>query len=131
MRYIRGKQVTQNGVKLPNEIVDLIRFRRIRRRAWQRLREPFIKQEINLLTRRIDLLPAEVVNNNFSKAVHSISQDLGHHGRKFWRLTKVLRNRPRPIPALKVDNVRLVTDEEKANAFADLAQSRSRPIRPQ
>lgn len=59
------------------------------------------------------------MNNNFSKAVHKISQDPGHHGRKFWRLTKVLRNRPRPTPVLKVDNVRLVTDEEKANAFAD------------
>lgn len=113
------KELRCHGTRLTPDIVDLIRLRRNRRRAWQRSRDPTVKDQMRTLTAQIECKTRELVNKNFGKAVSKISQDPGAHRRKFWRLTKFLKNRPRSIPALNVDGRRLVSNVEKAEAFAD------------
>jgi Reverse transcriptase (RNA-dependent DNA polymerase)/Endonuclease-reverse transcriptase len=41
----------------------------------------------------------------------------GH--KSFWNFTKIIKNKCRSIPALKVDGVTLITEQEKAEAIAD------------
>lgn len=113
------KEINHHSTKLTPEIVSLIRLRRGRRRAWQRTRDPRIKNEMRILTTSIEAKTRELVNKKFGEAVSRTNQDPGPHRRKFWRLTKVLKNRPRSIPTLKVNGQHLITDQEKSEAFAD------------
>lgn len=117
--YVPKKEIPVRGVELTPEILDLIRQKRSRRRSWQRSRDPLVKAEIRVLSKRIDFLTTEMINGNFGKALERLNRDPGPNKRKFWKITRFMKNRPKPMPALKVNNVRLVTDEERADAFAD------------
>lgn len=118
-RFVSRKEISFKSVELTPDIMDLIRKKRSRRRNWQKSRDPLIKEEIRLLTKRIDFLITELVNKNFGKVLKRLNKDPGPNKRKFWKLTKFMKNRQKPMPALKVNSVRIATEEEKAEAFAD------------
>lgn len=93
---------------------SLIRLRNIRRRQYQRLRLPALKVEVNRLNRAIAQKMAELKNINFTKMIEIIDP----YSKPFWKLCKVLKSKPRPIPSLQVDGKVAVTPYEKAEEIS-------------
>lgn len=105
-------------INIPNATKLLIRLRNIRRRQWQRSRNPNLKIIVNELNRRIKTEIQEIRNLRFQRYVeNTVSHD---ESRKcLWKLSKVLRTKNKCIPTLKsLTNDRiLVTNKEKADAL--------------
>lgn len=91
----------------------LIRLRNVYRRQHQRTGDEDKKTSANNLTKIIQSRLDDIRNQEFSKHV----SQLGDHSKPFWKLSKILKNKPKPIPPLIVEDSPLITSEEKANAL--------------
>lgn len=96
----------------------LIRLRNVVRRQYQRTGNPtkrILKNRLTVLIRdRVD----KIKNENFAKDVEKLEPS----SRPFWKLTKILKNKPKPIPPLlPLSGVsdRLMTPSEKASAIGN------------
>lgn len=118
-QFVPLKPIHQHTTQLPREICALIGLRRAKLRRLRRTNDRTIKAEIDLLNVRIDHLTKDHVNKQFSKSIEKINEDPGPNRRKFWKLTRFMKNRPKQIPAITNEGAKLITEEEKAVAFAD------------
>lgn len=91
----------------------LIRLRNVYRRQYQRTGDYDKKISVNNLNKIIQDRLDNIRNQEFSKHV----SQLGNYSKPFWKLSKVLKNKPKPIPPLIVEDSPLITSEEKANAL--------------
>lgn len=113
------KTITPGHTPLPATIQTLRSQRNAMNRRWQRTRNPLIKQARDDLNRQIQHEMAELTNRRFGLALERINDDPGTYKKKLWRITKTFKQRPNGIPYLVKDDRRLVSDHEKADAFAE------------
>ena len=93
----------------------LIRLRNVRRRQFQRTRDLDIRLEVTDLNRPIASRMVSLRNENFGRLV----QSLDDRSRPFWKVAKVLKSHPKPVPPLRVGERLLVAPVERANAAGD------------
>lgn len=94
----------------------LISVRNYKRRQWQRTRLPYLKNEVNSLSRlirkHIDMVKNVEWHNRLSKIPPKSNQ--------LWKVTKLLKNKSRRFPPLKDSLGRLqLTDIEKAKCIGE------------
>ena len=92
----------------------LIRVRNSKRRLYNEIGDPRLKSEINQIQKIVQKRLNKLKNDNFSNDISKFS----NRSKPFWRITKVLRNRPKPIPPFKEGTDILLTDKEKCEALS-------------
>jgi Reverse transcriptase (RNA-dependent DNA polymerase)/Endonuclease-reverse transcriptase len=100
---------------LSEELRDLIRFRNNRRRMWRRSRDPLLKIIIKSLNKRIQNAITEYHSNCWNTKLQSFRVT----DNKFWKLSKLIKNRNRSIPTLKKEGRLLFTEQEKVDAISE------------
>jgi hypothetical protein len=118
-RSVPMVQPTSFALSLIPRIKSIIRLKNSQRRRAQRARLTRNKRAraaalYNMLNRLFQCLTSELSNNSFENKIGTLR--LGH--KSLWNFTKLLKNRARCVPALKVDEKTLITDAEKADAIA-------------
>lgn len=116
--YVRELAPVSNAIKLDNTTKYYIRLRNIYRRQFQRTRLPEKKAQYKQLSKIIQERVEHLRNESFNRKL----RQLPNHSKPFWKLSKVLKSKPRPVPPLNTDNSlgdvdRLITPTEKANAL--------------
>ena len=99
---------------LPESVKMLIRLKNIRRRQWQRTRDPFTKQVYLEVKAEIASQIKELRNMRWNLLLSEF--DTG--SKPFWKITKVIKGKNKLLPPLKHENRMIITDREKANALA-------------
>jgi len=90
--------------------------RNILRRQHQRTDCPELKLYCNQLSREIKMRVVDLRNRDFARKI----EQLPTHSKPFWRLAKVLKTKPKPIPPLISPDSpedRLLTSAEKVRAL--------------
>lgn len=100
---------------LPDSVKQLIRLRNIRRRQFYRRRDPFIGMIVSSLNHRIQEEVAEHRYKNFGSMVEHLEPGSS----KFWKVSKLLRNKIKYNPPLKTGNTLVVSPAEKAKVLAE------------
>lgn len=110
---VRRVPVRGKFTQLDSHTLSLIRLRNVYRRQFQRsgdLDKKSLATNLSLtIASRMDTLR----NENFERVI----QGLDDRSRSFWKISKVLKSKPKPIPPLTVDGSRLITLPEKTNAI--------------
>lgn len=107
---------------LNRETKGLIGLRRAKIRSLRRNYDPLIKEEVNLLTSRINYLISKQINTSFQDSLANINKDPGDYKKKLWKITKFFKKKPVKIPPLKSGPNLLITDQEKSDAFGEYFQ---------
>lgn len=120
----RSASIPKCEVKFDSVIIDddlklLIRLKNVRRRQFQRTRDPALKVIWQDLQKEIKKRFTELRNKNFANKVSQLNPG----SKPFWKLTKILKKPQKPIPALKEDNKILLTNSEKAQKLAKQFES--------
>jgi hypothetical protein len=89
-------QPNQYKMILSDELRELIRFRNNRRRMWRHSRDPILKLIIKSLNKRIQREISEYHSNCWNTKLHSFKTT----DNKFWKLSKLIKNRNRAMPTL-------------------------------
>lgn len=110
---VREVPVTSKSVQIDPTTLKLIQLRNIYRRQYQRTRCPDKKVSYRNLSEIVRARLNAIRNENFSEHVRR----LDNHSKPFWRMTKLLKNKPRPIPPFSTPTGPLITPLEKANAL--------------
>lgn len=105
---------TNTPNRLPESILLLIRLRNRRRRQYIRTRDPFIGMIVTSLNNRIQEECAAHRYRNFGKVIESFDSS----DRKFWRITRCLRNNTKYSPPLRAGNVLVASASGKAEILA-------------
>lgn len=113
------RTICPGSPRLPPHILYLKGQRNAMNRRWQRSRDRFYKDARDDLNRVIKHGTALLVNQGFGSALEAINEDPGPNRKKLWKLTRTIRNRSLGTPNLVVGGARLVSDPEKARAFAE------------
>lgn len=117
------KEVRLGKLTLPLHIRRLQGSRNALNRRWQRETDfqtkMYLKSARDELTESIQSEITKLTNKRFADAVEKIDEDPGPFRRKYWKLIRYLKTKPRGIPVLEVDGVKLATNAEKGNAFAN------------
>lgn len=107
----------------PLRILNLIKEKHKTRRQWQRYRQPWMRQRLNQLIRKVK---SEL--DNFK--IHSYKlyvQNINPNDSSLWQATRrVLRN-PTIIPPLQQDGRYFQSDSEKCDVFADFFEQAFSP----
>lgn len=112
-------QVKFDSVIIDDDLKLLIRLKNLRRRQYQRTRDPTMKSIWHDLQKEIKQRFAALRNKNFENNVSKLNPG----SKPFWKLTKILKKPPKPIPALKEDSKILITNGEKAQKLAKQFES--------
>lgn len=120
----RGIAIPKCEVKFDSVFIDddlklLIRLKNIRRRQYQRTRDPALKTIWRDLQNQIKKRFTELRNKNFEDHVSKLNPS----SKPFWKLSKILKKPQKPIPALKEGNKVLLTNCEKAQKLAKQFES--------
>ena len=120
----RGIAIPKCEIKFNSIIIDddlqlLIRLKNVRRRQYQRTRDPALKVIWRDLQNEIKKRFAILRNTNFENNVSKLDPS----SKPFWKLTKILKKPQKPIPALKEGNKILLTNGEKAQKLAQQFES--------
>jgi Reverse transcriptase (RNA-dependent DNA polymerase) len=99
---------------LTPEIKLLISRKNTLRRIAQRTRDQDDKRAYKIHNKLVRETCNELQNKNFSDKIQSLRP--GH--KSLWSFTKLIKNKTRNIPALKIDGKYLLTGKEKADAIA-------------
>lgn len=118
-KFVPVKKKSSNHTGITDEIKYLIAVRRAKLRKFRRCHDPKLKIQIKTISEQIEFKTNKEINQKFGDAISEIDANPGPNRKKFWKITKFLKNRPKAIPALVNDNVRLITDKEKCDAFAN------------
>lgn len=114
-RYIPLVPVTCKFNHIDNVTKRLISIRNTIRRQYQRSNNITKKILCKKLTKIIHNRLTNLKNQNFNNDL----KNLPNHSKPFWRVTKILKNRPKPIPPLKSNEAIHITPTEKANLLAN------------
>lgn len=113
-RFIPTTPVTSKFTTLDEETKRIISLRNCVRRQFQRTRNPARKVLMKKLNNIISVRVSKLKNRQFDKDL----KNLPNYSRPFWRLTKVLKCKPKPVPPLRINNKVYLTSAEKANAMS-------------
>ena len=102
-------------VKLPGEIVDLIKERNALRRLWQRTRDRQTKMIVNSMTAFINMTVQELKAEGWRRKLASLEFSDG----TLWRMAKSLRRQRNVIPPLRGAGGIAYSDDDKADALAE------------
>lgn len=100
---------------LPRTARDKIKQRNRIRKLWQRNRDPNLRPAINRLTKEI----RETINTHKNQKWRDKLESLNPQDSSLWKITKQLKNKYSPIPALNETGKVAFTDEDKAEMLAD------------
>lgn len=114
-RYIPTTTVTSKFTQLDTETKRIISLRNCIRRQHQRTQNPSRKVLYKKLNKIIQIRVEKLKNKQFSKDI----KNLPSYSKPFWRLAKVLKTNPKPVPPLKDDGKMCVTASEKANLISE------------
>lgn len=114
-RCVPTARQVSNTLTIDGLTKNLIRLRNTTRRQYQRTGLPALKTDVNRMTKIIQSRMLDLRNSEFSNKIRSLPDC----AKPFWKLTKILKTKPRPIPPLTPlgndSNVdRLITPDEKA-----------------
>lgn len=120
----RNIAIPKVQVKFDSPIIDddlqlLIRLKNVRRRQYQRSRDPALKRIQKDLQKVIDHRFTLLRNEKFARDVEQIKP----YSKPFWKLSKVLKKPQKPIPSLKDGDNILLTNGEKAQKLAQQFES--------
>lgn len=114
-QFIPSTPMTCKFTNLDDMTKRIISLRNCIRRQFQRTqnvaRKVLYKKLNKIIAKRVEKLR----NRQFSKELRS----LPNYSRPFWRLTKVLKTKPKPIPPLRIANEVYITPTEKANSISE------------
>jgi hypothetical protein len=112
---------TRFSLTLTPHIKSIIRLKNSQRHRAQRARltgnERAKKRAAalyNMLNRLVQCLVSGLSNNSFQRKISTLRP--GH--KSLWNFTKLIKNRARCVPTLKIGGNTLITDAEKADAIA-------------
>lgn len=114
-RCVRSVPVKGEYARIDSHTKNLIALRNSYRRQFQRTADLDPKFRMIALNKEIKERMEMIRNENFERTL----QALDDRSRPFWKISKVLKNKPRPVPPLKVQNSLLITPEEKADAIGE------------
>lgn len=112
---VRRVPVRGEYVSIDSHTKYLITLRNCCRRQFQRTGSLDKKFQMMALNKHIRERMEHIRNTRFA----SVLEGLGDSTRPFWKISKVLKNKPRPIPPLKVQDNLLITPVEKADAIGE------------
>lgn len=117
LEYAVPKRVfrANNYLKLPNNILNLIKVRNFYRRQWSRYRQDIDKYFYELFSSNIR---KQILNFRNQKWNHVISR-LDKCSKPFWNINKIIKKKNQYIPSLTDRNARIFhTNGEKAEELA-------------
>lgn len=114
---IPKKSIRTNQPYLPDHILRLIRQRNDARRKWQRHHNNLqYRQEMNDLQQRIKVAIQTFVSDTWENVIGSLdTKDMP----RTWNMVKKVTHKADTYPPLILPNGKAVTDQEKAEAFAN------------
>ena len=117
-QHIPASDLVSNTLNLDSLTKSYIRLRNTTRRHFQRTGLPHLKSYCNRLNKIIKARLVDLRNKSFESHLRSLPDCAN----PFWKLTKLLKNKPRPVPPLshsdqQAGQVQLITPAEKANAL--------------
>ena len=113
-RFIPKATVASKFTNIDSMTKRIISLRNCIRRQFQRTQNPSRKILYKKLNRIIVNRVAKLKNKQFNQDI----QNLPNYSRPFWRLAKVLKTKPKPVPPLREPDRVCITANEKANAIA-------------
>lgn len=114
------------GQCYPLEIRQLVSDKRKLRKKWQVSRNPKLKTELNNKAQQIRRLIKELNESSTSSFLKSLSSEASTNY-SLWKVTKKLTKKVNPVPPILVNNEWARTDQQKADAFADLLEDTFTP----
>lgn len=114
-RYIPSSPVTRKFTNIDLETKRIISLRNAVRRQFQRTRHPGRKALYKRLNAIIATRIDKIRNRQFQKDL----KNMPSHSKPLWRVAKVLKTKPKPIPPLKVESRIQLSAQEKANSLAN------------
>lgn len=121
--YIPRNQKTFSAISLPNDILALIGQRKAKNRMWKRTQNMQIKRERDFLSTLIEQKIKDRVNNNFSNLIETLNSDPGNYRKRFWKISRILKTKKKPIPPLILNDDTLITNAEKSETLANYFES--------
>jgi Reverse transcriptase (RNA-dependent DNA polymerase)/Endonuclease-reverse transcriptase len=100
---------------LSDELRELIQFRNNRRRPTRNSSDPIIKLAVKSLNRRIQTAVSSFHSENWNSKLQTFRTS----DNKFWKLSKLIKNRGKSIPTLKHNGLTLTTEQEKVDVIAE------------
>ena len=115
-RAIPMKATNKYSITLTPDIKHMIGERNKYNRIWQRTRDHAIKTIVNKLTNKIKKRINALRNLNWNNKLSQLEPS----NQSLWQVSKLLKNKNRFIPPLKLDDGSIaLTNDEKANVIAD------------
>lgn len=109
-RFVPLVPVTRKFTVIDENTKRIISLRNAMRRRYQRTLNPrhcyFVKQLTKIVRDRLE----KVKNRQFASEISKLPK----LSRPFWRVAKVLKSKPKPIPPLIVNEQKFLTNREKA-----------------
>ncbi|XP_039438926.1 uncharacterized protein LOC120420069 [Culex pipiens pallens] len=102
-------------VVLPDGVRLLITLRNTRRRQFIRSRDPVLGLIVETLNQRIQKECSKLKYKNFGDTVRDIAN--GH--KKFWKISKLVRNKVKHNPPFRIDDGLVISPAEKARVLAE------------
>lgn len=115
--------VPPSGRRIPREILDLIGEKKAARSRATRTRVPADRTRYNFLTRKVRQALQDFRNVSFQERLQSLCTE----DNSVWRMSKIIRNKRKPLPPIHGTRGLVFSDEEKAEAFADTLELQCRP----
>lgn len=107
-------QFNSSNIAIDHTTLAIITFRNATRRLFYRKRTTTFSTCLKKLNKIIQSRCEELKNLNFSHMVENLKSS----SKPFWKVTKILRKKPKPIPPLTThDNSVLINPLEKGNAI--------------
>lgn len=114
-RCVRRLPLKGEYLRIDPNTKYLIQVRNSCRRQFQRSGDLSKKRQMHILNKHIRDRLDSLRNANFERVL----QGLDNNSKPFWKVCKVLKNKPRPVPPLKLADKLLVTATEKATAIGN------------
>lgn len=105
----------QYKLNIPDSVKKEITTRNQLRRHWQRTREPRIKTTINRLDKKIKREINEIRNTNWNAKL----ADIKPSNQSVWKTARMIKNKNKGIPPLKINEKIHVTATEKAEIIGE------------
>lgn len=116
-----------NGYNYPVEIRNLVALKRKTRRKWIQNRDPKLKNELNNRAQQLKRLIQELKDSSTTNFLRNLSGEKSTNY-SLWKITKKLTKKIIPVPPILLENdIWARTDQQKADAFAELLEDTFKP----
>lgn len=123
IQYARDKttktyKLKQWQVTIPDEIINLIKFKNKIKARWQNHRRQIDRQRL----KDLELTIKDRLSHHREKEWNNKISQLTTHDNSLWRMSKLLRNNHAHIPTIIDNNETYSTDKDKADRIAHFLQ---------